>query len=80
MKAVDVTPNSSAGLRIVEILVLWLTLKVVAFSIHENVVDQNDTEDAGPQMNVTEHKHKSNILRGEGGDTIHTKSWFIFIS
>lgn len=64
MKAFDVTPNISAGLRIVEILASWLTLKVVTFSIHENVVDQNDTEDASPQMNVAEHKHKSNILGG----------------
>lgn len=42
-----------------------LTLKVVTFSIHEDVVDQNDTKDAGPEMNVTEHKHESNILGEE---------------
>lgn len=44
-----------------------LTLKVVAFSIHENIVDQNDAEDAGPEMNVTEDKHESNILEGRKG-------------
>ena len=43
----------------------WLTLEVVTFSIHENVVDQDDTEDAGPQMNVTEHQHESNVLQRE---------------
>lgn len=39
-----------------------LTLKVVTLPIHEDVVDQDDAEDAGPKMNVTEHKHKSHIL------------------
>lgn len=41
------------------------TLKVITFSIHEDVVDQNDAEDTGPEMNITEHKHKANILWGK---------------
>lgn len=41
---------------------LTLTLKVIRLSIHEDVVDEDDTEDAGPQMQVTENEHKSNIL------------------
>ena len=39
------------------------TLKVVTLSIHEDVVDQNDTKDAGPEMNITEHKYETNILK-----------------
>lgn len=62
-------------ISLLDILASWLTLKVVTFSIHEDVVDQNDTEDAGPEMNVTEHKHKPNIL--EKKTTIQNKSWFI---
>lgn len=44
------------------ILIPTLTLKVVTFPIHEDVVHQDDTKDAGPQMNITEHKNESNIL------------------
>lgn len=40
----------------------WLTLKVITFPIHEDVVDKDDAEDAGPKMNITEHQHKANIL------------------
>lgn len=41
---------------------LVLTLKVVTFSIHEDVVDQNDTENACPKMNITKQKYKPYIL------------------
>lgn len=58
-----------------EISVSRLTLKVVTFSIHEDVVDQNDTEDAGPEMNVTEHKHESNILDKKKRKKVQAKSW-----
>ena len=44
------------------------TLEVITFSVHKNVVDQNDTEDAGPEMDVTEHQHKAHVLGG-GGET-----------
>lgn len=40
-----------------------LTLEIVTFSIHEDVVHQNDTEDARPEVNVTEHKHEPDILK-----------------
>ena len=40
------------------------TLEVITFSVHKNVVDQNDTEDAGPEMDVTEHQHKAHVLGG----------------
>lgn len=43
------------------------TLKIVTFSIHEDIIDQNNTEDAGPKMNITEHQHKANILEGKKG-------------
>ena len=46
---------------------LGVTLKVVTLSVHEDVVDQNDTEDARPEMNVTEHEHEPNILEGGKG-------------
>lgn len=41
---------------------LSLTLKVIRLSIHEDVVDKDDAEDAGPQMQVTEDEQKANIL------------------
>ena len=57
-----------------ETTLAWLTLKVVTFSIHEDVVDHDDTEDAGPEMNVTEHEHKSDILgRRCRGQVVQTK-------
>lgn len=40
-----------------------LTLKVVTFPIHEDVVDQNDTKDTRPEVNIAEYEHKSNILQ-----------------
>lgn len=54
-----------------------LTLKIVTFPIHENVVDQNDAEDAGPEMDVTEHKYESNILVQE--KRVQAKSRFIIL-
>lgn len=41
---------------------LKLTLKIIRLAVHEDVVDYNHTEDAGPQMQVTEQQHKSHIL------------------
>lgn len=38
------------------------TLKVIRLSVHEDVVDEDDAEDAGPQMQVTEQEHETNIL------------------
>lgn len=41
---------------------LTLTLKVIRLSIHEDVVNKDDAEDAGPHMKVTEDEHKADIL------------------
>lgn len=38
------------------------TLKVIRLSIHKDIVDEDDAEDAGPKMQVTEDEHKANIL------------------
>lgn len=43
-----------------------LTLKVVALSVHEDVVHDYDAENAGPQVQVTEYKNKANILEPRG--------------
>lgn len=56
---VDVCQSVEHSLRTVE---AWPTLKVVALSVHEDVVDQDDAEDAGPEVNVAEDEHKSHIL------------------
>lgn len=45
------------------ILKCWkLTLKIVRLAIHEDVVDEYNAEDTGPQVQVTEQQHKSYIL------------------
>lgn len=31
-----------------------LTLKIIRLAIHEDVVDENKTEDTGPQVQITE--------------------------
>lgn len=35
-------------------LMVHLTLKIVRLAIHEDVVDEYNAEDAGPQVQVTE--------------------------
>lgn len=37
-------------------------MKVITLSIHKNVIDKDDTEDAGPEVQVAEDEYKSNIL------------------
>lgn len=51
-----------------------LTLKVVTFPIHEDVIDHDYTKDASPKMNIAEHKHKANILGGK-----RKKKYYLFI-
>lgn len=31
-----------------------LTLKIIRFAVHEDIVDKNNAEDTGPQVQVTE--------------------------
>ena len=40
-----------------------LTLKIIRLSVHEDVVDHDHTEHAGPQVQVTEQQHKAHVLR-----------------
>lgn len=52
----------SKQIRLYDSRLLTLTLKVIRLSVHEDVVDEDDAEDAGPQMQVTEDEHEANIL------------------
>lgn len=39
-----------------------ITLKVIRLSIHKTIIHNDDTKDAGPQMQVAEDEYKANIL------------------
>lgn len=43
-----------------------LTLEIITLPIHEDVIHQDDTEDARPQVQVTKYENESNVLTGEG--------------
>lgn len=43
-----------------------LTLKIIRLAVHEDVVDQDDAEDARPKVQVTEQQHESHILSNRG--------------
>lgn len=51
-----------------------LTLEIVTFTVHEDVVDQDDAEDARPEMDVAEHQYESDILAQE--KEVHSELWF----
>jgi len=39
-----------------------ITLKVIRLSVHKTIIHNNDTKDAGPQMQVAEDEYKANVL------------------
>ncbi len=41
---------------------LAFTLKIIRLSIHKNIIHNDDTKDAGPQVQVAEDEYKANIL------------------
>lgn len=57
---------NSMGWLIHQAQPLQLTLEIVAFTIHEDIVDQDDAENTCPEMDVAEHQHESNILVQRG--------------